>query len=319
MSGLDWTTTGLLAQIRSLGRIPDADPDATDASLLLEANRQLEQVFVPMIRRVRGEYYQTRQDQAFVALQDEYRIPPRSAGSTVRTVLWILTSGVEIELPPVPMTDRHLYQPARGVPCAYALEDDRVVIMPKPSSATLGTLRIVYERRPSMLVLPASAAQVTAVTTVSGNYHLTLPNVANLTVSSVGTLLDIVSATPPFSLVMQDSVVAVAVTTTRDLTPANADRVPSVGDWACSQSETVIPQIPAEFHPVLALSTAVEYLRPISPGDASVLEARLDKALEALKPVIQPRNVGRQMKIKSTSSGMRRATRRRGGFSDWRP
>lgn len=319
MAGFDWTTTGLLVQIRALGRIPDADPDATDAALLAEASRQLEQVFVPIIRRARGEYYLSRYDQAFVTAQDEYRIPARAAGCTVRTVLWVLSSGVEIELPPVPLTDRHLYQPSRGVPCTYALDDDRVVVMPKPSSASIGTLRIVYERRPSQLVLPATAAQITAVSTVSGNYHVTVPNVANLAASTVGTLLDVVSAGPPFSLVMQDAAVSVSSGTTRDLTPTNADRIPVVGDWLCSQAETVLPPVPAEFQPALALATATEYLRPIDPGAAGVLEARLDKALIALLPVIQPRQQGRQMKIKSTSSGMRRTTRRRGGFSDWRP
>lgn len=319
MAGLDWTTTGLLAQIRTLGRIPDADPDATDANLLLEANRQLEFTFVPMMRRARGEYYLSRFDQAFVSKQDEYRIPPRAAGCTVRTVLWVLASGVEIELPPAPMTDRHLYKPAIGVPCTYAMDDDRIVIMPVPSSANIGTLRIVYERRPGMLVPTSTACQVTVVSTVSGNYHLTLPNVANLAASSVGTILDVVSYQPPFTLVMQDAAVAVSGTGTRDLTPTNQDRQPSVGDWVCSQNETVIPPLPAELHPALALATACEYLRPISPGDAAVLEARLDKALEALRPVIQPRQQGRSMKIKSTSSQMRRTTRRRGGFSDWRP
>lgn len=319
MAGLDWTTTGLLAQIRALGRIPDSDPDATDANLLLEAQRQVELTFLPLVHRARGEYYMSRYDQAFVAGQDEYRIPKRAVGCTVRTVLWILSSGVEIELPPVPLTDRHLYKPSQGVPCVYGIDDDRVVIMPKPSSASIGTLRIVYERRPGMLVLSSTAAQITAVSTVSGNYHLTIPNVANLAASTVGTLLDVVSATPPFTLVMQDAAVAVSSGTTRDLTPTNQDRLPEVGDWVCSQAETVLPPLPAELHPALALATAAEYLRPISPGDAGVLDARLDKAIEALRPLIQPRQIGRGMKIKSTSSGMRRTTRRRGGFSDWRP
>src|ERR1043165_3614564 len=186
MSGFDWTTTGLLVQIRDLGRIPDADPDATDAKLLAEASPQLEHVFVPIVRRARGEYYQSRYDQAFVADQDEYAIPARAAGCTVRTVLWILSSGVEIELPPAPLTDRHLYKPSKGVPCVYAMTDNRVVIMPQQSRPTIGPLRIVYERRPSQLVLPATAAQITAVTTVSGNYHGTAPNGARLAVSTVG-------------------------------------------------------------------------------------------------------------------------------------
>lgn len=315
MPGQDWTTTEAIAEVKDIGRIPDDDPDATNAKILAEMNRQMDTVFVPLVRKARADYYLTHLDYTITQGQDNYRIPPRATSSTVRTVVWVTTAGVEIELPPVPLTDRHLYKPQQGFPCVYGVRDDELILMPTPNSSALGTLRIVYERRPSKLVETTSARAVQSVDTTDPANVLLSEDTLLFVAQDV---IDVVSSKSPFSLLVQDAVVSNVVSSTFLVyTPGSADRTPAIGDYVCYATETVIPQIPAELHSLLYLATAARLLRPIDPDTAGVLAADLVAGLEEARALLTPRQQGRSMKVKSTSSVMRVSGRRRGTFGDW--
>lgn len=311
---LSYTSTELLASIREQGRIPDESPDATDAKLLLMANRQMEQVFVPLVRKARAEWYQAYEDQTIVAGTSEYRIPSRATTSSVRTVLWIDSSGVHRELAPVPLTDRHLYPPTRGVPAVYTIVDDSVALLPTPSSA-LGTLRIVFERRPGQIVPVSQSAVVATVVSATTPYSYTLTSVGADLVTPIGSLVDFQDPKAPFSLrVMGMTLTGLGNTGT------GAGRTIRVGDYFTVAETNVIPCLPPELHSLLALATAAEWLLPIDPQMSSVLSARLAQGLSDLGTLLSPRQQGRQQKLKSTSSRLRRGGRRGRNFlSGWHP
>jgi hypothetical protein len=326
----EWTTDELLDDIREQGRIADDDPDATDAKLLAQADKQLKTRFVPMLRKARSEWYVTFEDQALVAGQAEYRIPSRAATSSIRTVLWYDASGNRYVCNPRTLSDQHATARISGRPGSYTIQDDRIVLMPKPSSA-IGTLRIYYERRPSTLVPTSSAYALVAgvdglaydITTTPGSMYLTTgtTNPATFGIAEGG-LIDVIKAKPPFSACFTDiEVVAIAHVLTAYLIQFDYDsatmQLPSPGDYLCNAGETVIPQLPPELHPLLSLVTAAQYLKPIDPAAAQELMVDFEARKLELGHILAPRQQGQQMKIRGGSSLRRSSVRGGGTFGDW--
>ena len=324
-------TEELLEGIRGEGRIPEDDPDATDANLLAAADHQLKTRFVPMLRKARTEWYVTHEDQALVAGQAEYRIPARAATSSVRTVLWYDSSGNRFVCNPRTLSDQHAAARISGRPGAYTIQDDRIILLPKPNRA-MGTLRVYYERRPSTLILPEGAFALPEseaglaydITTTEGYMYLTTGATNPATVGmEIGGLVDVVKAKPPFSACFTDAEITdiigplFGIYLVQVEYDSTAMQLPSVGDYLCNAGETPIPQLPPELHPLLALATAAQYLKPIDPAAAQELMLDYNERARDLSHILAPRQQGQQIKIRG-ASGMRRGSVRGGGtFGDW--
>ena len=311
MSAQVWTTDELLADVRRQGHLSMDDPDGTDAELIAVMNRVMARRFVPLVRKVRSDYYVTWADQTLVADQQDYRIPVRATTNSVRNVVWVDTTGHETPMDPVALTDRHAYATARGYPTAYTIQDDYLIVLPTPNS-NAGTLRVYFERRPSTLVLAASALAVTAV--ASG--QLTFGSDPDAFASG---LSDVARYQPPFSLAVRDAQFVPTTGSALTYTAASHDRTPVVGDYICHAGETPFPQLPPEMHPLLALATAAEVIRPIDPAAAGLLMADYQDGMNEAVKLLQPRQQGRQVKVRNSSSMLRRGGALRGGgtFSDW--
>lgn len=321
MAGRDYTTTGLLAAIRAEGSIPDEDPEATDAKLLLLADRIHDRVFVPKVRKAVSDYYTTSDYLTVEAGVGEYRIPHRAVTSSVRAVVLVDSSGREQELSPIPLADRHTYSTGTsGRPSFYCIVDDMVVLLPRPNTSDL-ELRIVYEYRPSKLVLVADVAIISAIALVTSADGLDVYQVG----ASSGfnptdeTACDVVCAQAPFSVIARDGVFDGSIPVLgKALSISDHCRAPLVGDYICPLGETPVPQLPAELHGLFALYCAGWYLKPTDPGTSQTLIDAAESASNDALALLSPRQVGKQMKMRPTASMMRRG-RRGGGFSDWRP
>lgn len=309
-----WTADELVTDIRAQGSLSEDDPAYSSANCIAAANRELKRLFVPAIRKVRAEYYVTHVDYTLVADQAEYRIPHRAATNSVRQVYWLDSADRVNELNPVALGDAIDYSSRSGRPAKYTVKDDRLVLLPAPNAA-LGTLRVLYERRPSSLVLLASAQAVTAVIVDSGNWFVTTDGSEaafdDLTV-------DIVRSKPPFSLAVRDATVDLGLGTL-GFTPKSWDILPAVGDFVCLAGESCVPQIPVELHPLLALASAVKLLRPVDREAAMELQTELDLDMPKVLASLAPRQQGKQQKLRSKSSYLRRFVDSGGGsgFSDW--
>jgi hypothetical protein len=333
---LAWTTDELLADIREQGRIADDDPEATDAILLTEATHQMHRVFVPMIRKARSEYYETTVDLALVANQAYYDLPKRSVSSSVRNVALVNAAGLEMVLSVKPAADRHGFVRINSnVPAYYTLLDDQICLMPTPLSAIGYTVRVTFEYRPGSLVAASAANKISSVAYNATTGQYTLGLAAAPVVSAA--YVDVQRASSPFSVSQVESTLvstgtgpnqAVVTPAVNIFTAANSlalrpqiyHRAPRIGDWLCNSDETVIPQIPPEFHPLLALAVASKWLRPIDPEMSATMFQELQGSIKDQLSLLSPRNVGASMKIKSQSSMLRRNGRRIGGrtFADWK-
>ncbi len=294
---LDYTTVGLLSEIRRRARLDNADADFTDAALLAEADTQLSEVFVPLIMRTRSDYYLRHEDQTLVTDQQTYAIPYRAVASAVRQVCWIDSTGSETELQPVPPTETSQWATLSGTPVYYAVRDDELVILPKPNAA-IGTLRVWYEYRPAKLV-GSGYFTVTAVTdadvTVNGSVTWT-----------AASRFDFIKAKPPFTLLQADAAPTGADTDTVVPFADLGDRV-SVGDYLCLPGESPVPQIPAELVSALALAVVAEVLLQYSPDESVIRISQLEKVLSEWGGILAPRHRGRSIKVVNRSSAMRRS------------
>lgn len=320
----EWTTTELLTAIRAKGRLAADDPDATNSALLSLADDQMKTRFVPAIRAARADWYSAFEDTALVAGQDAYRIPHRAASSSVRTVLWYDSSGRRFECYPVSMSDQHAYSTRSGRPQWYAIEDDRVRLIPKPASA-LGTLRIYYERRPATLIETSGALQVAGELSDATTLVVSAGAVNPSGILAEGDLADLVKKDPPFSAcfigreITDISLVfgAYLIFFEYDSATMQLPTSDSVAtDWLCPAGESPIPQIPPELHPLLALVTAAEYLQPIDPEAYDTLMGDFSARFEQAIKLLSPRQQGRQQKMRGGST-LRRGVRRGGTFDDF--
>lgn len=292
------TATELLAAIRRRGALPSGDPTFTDANLLLEADTQLAETFVPLVLKMRSDYYLRSEDQTIAAGQAAYPLPTRAMLSTLRKVEWIDSSGLEIEVFPIPVTDLSIYSQQTGVPRDYAIRDDEIVLAPTPNAA-LGTLRVHYEYRPQSLV-------------TSGFYVVdsTTSTAVTLTASvtwDADSRFDFVKGKAPFSLLGVDADPA-STGSGVTLTFPSAD-IPSrlsAGDYMCLPGQSPVPQLPAELHPTLALAVAAECVSQYSPDEGAILDAKLQRALETWTGTLAPRQRGRQIKQVNRNSAIRR-------------
>jgi hypothetical protein len=300
----DFTTVGLLAEIRRRARIPDADPDFTDINLLREADSQTLEMFVPLIQAARADFYMRFEDLPLVAGRSRYPIPARAIGSRVRQIMWVDSAGTEWELYPHTSSDQVRWSGMSGTPEAYAIRDDELLILPTASAAD-GAIRVYYEYRPARLVS-------------SGYFTVTAVAVSSVTLSApvtwtTASAYDFIKATPPFATIGVE--VKPTGSGSNVLVPFPSASIPprlAVGDYMCLPGESPVPQIPAELQSALALAVSAEVISQYAPEQSVLLYGKLDKVLEGQKAMLAPRSRGRSQKVVNRNSFLRRGSYRRG-------
>lgn len=305
----DYTATALLAEIRRRGRIPTDDPSYTNANLLLEADTQIREVFVPLIMKSRVDYYLRYEDQTLVTNQQAYPIPSRAVASTLRQVLWIDSTGRELELMPDVATAVPSHATTSGPPYGYVIRDDEVVLLPKPNAA-LGTLRIWYEYRPASLV---TSGFFTVASVAGGN--VTLTTSVTWTADS---RYDFVKAKQPFALLAVDAdPTGTGTNTVVPFGTSPSSRI-AAGDYMCLPGESPVPQLPGELFSPLALAVAAEVLAQYSPEESLIKRNQLGQVLGDWQASLSPRQRGRQIKQINQNSAIRRGSTSRRS-SNWEP
>lgn len=198
----------------------------------------------PMMLKLNEEYFLHHKD--FTVTQGStYRIPRRAVGSKLRDLKVIDASGNQQNLTRLFEEDR------ANSPSGYYIARNSIELS---SDFTSGTLRMKFFARPSTLVLTTACAQITAIDTATNS----------VTVSSVpstfanGTSVDIVQNYSPYDLLSIDDTISSISGTTITFSDLPDDLV--VGDWICLATESPIPQVPDEMHPVLVQSALCKTL-----------------------------------------------------------
>lgn len=254
---------------------PISQTTFSDADLTLILNEELQTKLVSDIQGTREDFFLTSLPQNLVAGISAYYIPARAIGNALRAVTYVDQQGNEsAPLNRVPVERAYLFANANSIPIAYTIQSDQIVLLPRPSLSA-GQVRVYYAQRPNQLVATTSCAKITGVSSAAGVTTFTVNT--DLTLSlPVGSAVDFLRTKSPFMLWAQDVVVTAITSTTiavqsAGVQDANLVVLPGVGDYICPAGQANIPQIPQEFHPMLAQMAAVRVMESL--GDMQKYQA----------------------------------------------
>lgn len=314
MSGLVYTSDSLLISIRNLALAANAKSSGTDDSDLLRHSTEVMWTkMCPYLMRIREDYFVVSERVALSANQPRYRIPSRAMLLKLRSLWRVNGSGERSPIDPI-QRERLNEFGVSGGPSAYYIEGSDVVLV--PSSSGSGSLEFSYYSRPGALVLTSAARQVVSVNLSAKT--ITFATAAASTFVS-GAKLDIHSQESGAELkvwnVTQNGApsgvgnVTITITEAIDGSVFGTKAV-AAGDWVCLSEEAVIPGVPKEFHPMIALAVAQRLNG--SAGDIDVAKMLgMDFAADGknMLSVAEARNEGAPMRIIGRRGILRRIRR----------
>jgi len=241
-----YSTTSLLARIRTKAALSGQESQFGDAVLLDLSDQVLSEEITTLIRGINEDYYITSKDLAVTVGRNKYPIPSRSAMGRIHSI-YLLNAAKDSSLL-LKYTDQRIYGvDASGNPEGHTIEDNSIVLHPIPSIA--GYLRIYYEYVPSQLVatsacMPITGGQETGILTGTPPGSWT-----------TGNRFDIVSAQSPYELVSSDLTASEVAGGSITFTLADIDslRLQDGGTYYVTiAGETCFPMIPSQMHYCLA-------------------------------------------------------------------
>lgn len=237
-------TSELISALKIHGSFPTSDDLFSDADFLSLFNHQMKVDIIPMMLKLNEEFFLQYKDFTITG-GDTYRIPTRAIGSKLRDLKQIDGNGNYIEI-----IRRYEEDRPQGLSGYYMLRNS----VELSSDYTNGTLRMKYFARPSTLVLTTSCAQITAINT--GTFTCTVSS-APATMTT-GTMVDLVQNLNPYDLLAMDQTLASVSGTTFIFSSLPTGL--AVGDWICIPTESPVPMVPEEMHPVLIQSALCKTL-----------------------------------------------------------
>lgn len=274
-------TTDLLEDIKANSFAPEGQTTFTDAQLLKVADNETMTKIVPALLKVREEYLVTQKDYAITVGKNAYPIPERAVGLQVRDVHFI--DGNQV-IPDVPRTEpERINTTAQGKPESFYLKGNDVMLFPTPS-ATVRTLRIWFPLRPSRLILPTSAAVISAIAGTT----VTVTSIPDTWVT--GNIFDFIKQDGGHECLAIDE--TATLVSGSDITFAAVPSTLRVGDYLSLQGTTPLVQLPAELIPVLSQGAAAKVLENMNQSGASGARKEFKEMLEVAMGLLTPRTIG---------------------------
>ena len=238
MSVNTYTTSDLIELIKTLGHFPQGNLTFTPAKLLSLADLEMRTAISAMLKEADEGYFQRiiefPQDDS-----GEYRMPTGAMGSAAYAIqirngqaIWPVSRQEVAEMTTTTF-------PSVGN-WSYYIRGNTLHLLPIQFG---GFLRITYERRASKLVLPTACARISSV----AGQVVTVESLPSGWVN--GNIVEIQQAQPQFDTYGPFEITDITgtdVTLDGDITDL------AIGDYLCLEDQTCVPQIPVEFHALLA-------------------------------------------------------------------
>lgn len=285
MSGFDYTTTELLADIKRKAFVPVSQITFDDPSILNMADEEIQTGLVPFLMKAREEYLVDYLDYSVDGTTRTFEMPARSIGAKLRAVTCLINPNNDIDqpnerkIPEINAEDAVFNNNFNNFLSlqSFFLRENNVILSPGASSFAGQTLRMYYFKRPSRLIQTSACSQITGII---GNQAIV--NLVPTNFGTSGTLsitVDLVKANPPFRLLSMDLPITIDTTTNTATLPANLSTYGvSVGDYICLAGEAPIPTLPVELHSLLAQRVAVKILASL--GDSANFQIATDRLKE---------------------------------------
>jgi hypothetical protein len=253
---MKYTSDKLIETVKRNAGVPTSQRKFSDQDLLAFLNEELELTIVTELINQQQDYFIERSVIPLIANTSEYELPSRSVGWKVESIGYLNASGDYRKLSKISRSmrgDYTYYQTADG-PAAFYIEGTKIVLIPDVSASVSGSLEVDFVRIHNELVNVSSAGLISTVTDLGASYQMTVD-----TIPSTSDGVDVVSGSNPFSLI---EIGGSAVVAGFNITVAKTlfSTAPVAGDYVTASGETPIPNIPEDFHPVLAQAATLRAL-----------------------------------------------------------
>lgn len=273
-----FTSNTLISSVKRRSMMPTNQSTFSDEDFLAFANEEISLGLLPSIMRLHEDYYLYTEDIALEAGKSNYPISHRAIGNKLRDVSYKDTNGNLYEMTRIGIQDISDYNGSYSVNAvnAFYIKNNEIVLQPEIIGSVSGSLFTSYYLRPNELVTEDKAAVITNIDRNTG--VISVANVPDEFSTSI--TYDFIQAKSPFiSLGIEVSIVSVN-STLKEVTFSIAD-IPerlAVGDYVNKSGETIVPQIPADLHVVLAHRVAARCLEAL--GDFEGLQSANQKLAE---------------------------------------
>jgi len=291
MSGFNYTTVNLLADIIRKSFTPISQITFTNADLLDMADEEIQTSIVPFIMSAREEYLVDYKDYYIDGTTRAFEVPTRSIGAKLRDVTILINpenndQPNERSLPELAAEDAVFNNNFNNFLslAAFFMRDNQVMLTPAASSFAGQTLRLYYFKRPSKLIQTTQCSQITSITNNTCIVNLIPTDFGSG--NSITITADVVKSNPAFKLLTMDIALSIDSTTNTITFPADLSTYNiSVGDYICLANESPIPILPVEVHSLLAQSVAVKLLASL--GDDKNFQIASDRLTTMKKSVLE--------------------------------
>jgi hypothetical protein len=290
----------LVATIKRRAFIPNDQVTFSEDDFLEMATEEINLGLMDQIIEARGDYLVDFIDVPLSITKYEYPIPDRAHGNKLRKVAIVDSTGedvverlaqISIDIPGDQRTSNSFY-----------ILNNKVCIS-KELAVTNNFLRLSFYMRPNKLVqLGRSSAIVSIVDNGDGTSSLSfnaLPKhfSAQIKYDITGAkspnkilAFDIV----PLSLNLSTKVIVVPSTYAADISP---------GDYVTQAEETIVPNVPTEYHPVVAQRVAIACLEAMGDEqNKQSAERKLAQMEKSVLKIVSNRVEGQPKKIRQTNS-----------------
>jgi hypothetical protein len=309
------TTDKLIKSIKRRAFIPRDQVTFTNDDFLEMATEEITLGLMEQIITARGNYLVYHIDVPLVQGQNSYPIPSRAHGCKLREASindrndreQVVYDLVQIDFEDV--SDLNRYGSFRSQTTFY-LKNDRIIISEDVVKDNY-VLRMYFYMRPNKLVMVDRGAIVNTITSATEIINGVATPVKVLAFTSLpkhfSSLLtyDIVTHESPNKIVSFSLTPVAMNLNLRTITFRSSDlREPvAVGNYITQAEETIVPNLPTEYHPIVAQRTARACLEAMN-DDAGFAKStkKLEEMEKAVLKIVTNRVEGSPKKIKQRNS-----------------
>lgn len=269
----------LIASIKRRSMTPQNQSTFTDEDFLAFADEETALGLVPSIMENQEDYFLYTEVIAITNDQIRFPIPYRAVGNKLKEVAYQDPSGNVYEMTRIGVGDLPYYNASSGMnrPYSYYIENNEVVLTPQTSpSGSNASLRLSYFMRPNSLVTSDKVGAITSIDRSTGVIQLSaMPTDFTLT-----QLFDLIKLKSPNKTLKFD-ITPVSINNTSKTITLNVADIPdalAIGDQIALATQCSVPQIPSDFHVILAHRVAMRCLEAM--GDLENLQAGNAKLAE---------------------------------------
>lgn len=307
-------STDLIKTIRRRAFIPKDQSTFNEDDFLEMATEEINISLMEQIIEARGDYLVDFIDIALESDVLEYTVPARAHGNKLRAISVVDADGNLLR----ELTQVSLDTPAEDCTNISVFMRNNKVVLNEDNINEGEFLRMFFYMRPNKLVQNDRAATIVSITDglaadgVTTTKTLSFSTIPKHFTSTIG--YDIVGAKSPNKILSYDLVPTAVNLTTKTVTFTAADLSTdiAVGDYVTQAEETIVPNIPTEYHPVVAQRVAIACLE--SMGDEQnkqSAERKLAQMEKSVLKIVTNRIEGQPKKIRQRSGTLQAAIRNR--------